>query len=265
MLNKTHPTVYNNSENKEKLWTQGYVLFARLKNHMVNFTKARKVNMDMRSNAKHVVLLKTGNTITGVKKSVLLNMKDGVNVIQKKFLKIKELITKEIEKRFWINSEKQEKTMGMHKQKRIEKEIERKLIATILSDWQLNLTKSAVLNHVKNVKFIVSHKLTTMIIQSLLKSFGFVVNVMGMSIEHINQRERLNLETSKEDAIVQTTEETCRGELEAVPPPRNWSVSLLWLKVIARLRHTAGCSFDDIDEDKSSLIDLEAYDYAMAA
>lgn len=27
------------------------------------------------------------------------------------------------------------------------------------------------------------------------------------------------------------------------------------------LRHTAGCSFDDIDELKFSLIDLEAYDY----
>jgi len=31
------------------------------------------------------------------------------------------------------------------------------------------------------------------------------------------------------------------------------------------LRHTAGCSFDDIDEGKSSLIDLEACDYALAA
>ena len=31
------------------------------------------------------------------------------------------------------------------------------------------------------------------------------------------------------------------------------------------LRHSAGCSFDDIDEGKSSLIDLETYVYAEAA
>jgi hypothetical protein len=48
---------------------------------------------------------------------------------------------------------------------------------------------------------------------------------------------------SIKDAIVQATEETCRGEFEAVPPPRNWSVSKLLLKVIEWLRHTAGCSF----------------------
>jgi hypothetical protein len=43
----------------------------------------------------------------------------------------------------------------------------------------------------------------------------------------VYQRERLSLETPKGDAIVQTTEETCRGEFEAVPPPRNRSVGLL--------------------------------------
>jgi hypothetical protein len=31
------------------------------------------------------------------------------------------------------------------------------------------------------------------------------------------------------------------------------------------LRHTAGCSFKGRDEDKSFLIDLEAYDYELAA
>jgi hypothetical protein len=73
--------------------------------------------------------------------------------------------------------------------------------------------------------------------------YGFVQNVMVKSIGLFYQRERLNLWTPKGDAIVQTTEETCRGEFEAVPPPRNWSVGLLWPKVIAWLRHTAGASF----------------------
>lgn len=93
------------------------------------------------------------------------------------------------------------------------------------------------------VKTIVCHKFITMIIQSLLRLFGFVEIVMAKSIEQIYQRERLNLWTPTGDVIVQPTEETCRGESEAVPPPRNWSVGLLWPKVIEWLRHTAGCSF----------------------
>jgi hypothetical protein len=82
-----------------------------------------------------------------------------------------------------------------------------------------------------------------MIIQNPSMLYGFVQNVMVKSIGLFYQRERLNLWTPKGDAIVQTTEETCRGEFEAVPPPRNWSVGLLWPKVIAWLRHTAGASF----------------------
>jgi hypothetical protein len=56
-------------------------------------------------------------------------------------------------------------------------------------------------------------------------------NILPFSENYIKNEikchaERLNLWTPvKGDAIVQTTEETCRGEFEAVPPPRNWSVS----------------------------------------
>lgn len=88
--------------------------------------------------------------------------------------------------------------------------------------------------------------------------FGFVGNVMAKNIGGIYRRERLNLWTPKGDAIVQATEETCRGEFEAVPPPRNRSVGELLPKVIDWLRHTAGCSFNRQDELKSLLIDLEA-------
>jgi len=66
---------------------------------------------------------------------------------------------------------------------------------------------------------------------------------MEKNIDSIYQRERLSLETPQGDAIVQTTEETCRERSEAVSPPRNRSVSKLLLKVIEWLRHTAGCSF----------------------
>ena len=243
MLNRIYSPVYNNSPKRRDLWNQGYVLFARLKNHTMNFTKARKVKMDMPNNAKHVGLLKVENTTKRDLKSVLQNMKDGLNVIQIRFLKTKELITKEIVKRFWIRLENQEKLMDTQIQRLIVKGIDKRLNVTTMSDWQLSLDILSALNHVINVKINVGHKLITMIIQSHLKSFGFVENVTDMSIEHIYQRERLNLETSKEDAIVQTTEETCRGEFEAVPPPRNWSVGLLWPKVIEWLRHTAGCSF----------------------
>ena len=65
----------------------------------------------------------------------------------------------------------------------------------------------------------------------------------GDRAEGASHRDRLSEETSNMDAIVKTTEETCRGEFEAVSPPRNWSVSKLLLKVIEWLRHTAGCSF----------------------
>lgn len=91
---------------------------------------------------------------------------------------------------------------------------------------------------------------------------------MQKSIEYFYQRERLNLETPKGDAIVQTTEETCREKPEAVSPPRNRSVSKLLLKVIERLRHTAGCSFYQgqcikyVVHLKPSLIDLETYEEA---
>lgn len=243
MLNSNIPQYIMTPEKGEFIWNKGYVLFARLKNHMVNFTKARKVNTDMPSNAKHVGLSKIANIIKDEKKSVLLNMKDGQKEIQKKFLKIKELTTKEIEKRFWLSLENQEKSMDIQQQKPIVKGIKKRLNHTTMLLLQLSLVILFVQIHVTIVKNIVSHKLIIMIIKSLSRSFGFVLNVMEMSIEQIYQRERLSLETSKEDAIVQTTEETCREKSEAVSPPRNRSVGKLLPKVIEWLRHTAGCSF----------------------
>lgn len=225
------------------LWNQGYALFARLKNLTVSFTEARKVKMAMPSNAKFAGLPRDANITKSVLRYALPNMLDGQKEILKKSVLIKELIIKEIAKRFWKKPGIQEKKMDMQTQKHIGKGIEKRLHAIIMSLLQSNLAILSVQKHVMNVKFNVSHKLTTMIMKSHWKSFGFVRNVMAMSIEQIYQRERLNLETSKEDAIVQTTEETCREKSEAVSPPRNWSVSSLWLKVIERLRHTAGCSF----------------------
>jgi len=244
LIDYKSPTVYNNSENKRSyLWNQGYVLFANAKNLTMNFQKARKVKMVMLNNVKHVDLSKIGNIIKDLPKLFLQNMKDGQKEIQKKFWQIKELIMKEIEKRFSQSSKKPEKLMGTIQQRNISRTTKKKL--HVITMWLLQLS-SAILyaqNYVTNVKLNVSQMLTTMTIQNPWKLLGFVENVMGKNIESIYQRERLSLEGSKEYAIVQTTEETCRGEFEAVPPPRNWSVGKLLPKVIEWLRHTAGCSF----------------------
>lgn len=211
---------------------------------MIVFIKARKEGMAMLNSVKSVGWLGVASIIKNDQKSVLLNTKDGLNEIQKKFLKIKELITTVIRKRFWRGCVNHVKKMDIEAQKPIAKEIDTKSIVTILWLWLLNwvISKSPII--VKNVKTIVAHKLITMIIPNLWTLFGCVVHVMVKSIGYIYQRERLNLRTPiKGDAIVQTTEETCRGEFEAVPPPSNWSVGKLLLKVIVWLRHTAGCSF----------------------
>lgn len=78
------------------------------------------------------------------------------------------------------------------------------------------------------------------------------------------QRERLSLWDPKGYAIVQTTEETCRGESEAIFPPSDWSVGLVRPKVIEWLRSTAGCQFYQGEDTtlalyKSSLMDLDTY------
>jgi len=242
MLNSKYPTVYNNSE-KEALWKQGYVLFARLKNHMIVFTKARKEKMDTLSNVKIVAVSKDVNITRNVLKSVLQSMKDGLNAILKKSWQIKELIITGTKNKFLRSLKSQEKRMDMQIQKPIGKGIQRKLIATDLSVSLLNSARLSNQIIAKDVKTIVRHTLIIMIMTSLWKSFGYVEDVMEKSIEQNFQRERLSPETSKEDAIVQTTEETCREESEAVLPPRNWSVIQPWMKVIEWLRHTAGCSF----------------------
>ena len=239
-----YSSVYNKTTKTEVLWKQqGYVLFARLKNYTIVFTKARKEKMVMPSNVKFVGLPKVVNTISKDLKFVLQSMKDGLNAIQTRFLRIKELIIIGIKKKSLRSLKNQEKKMDMRIQKPIDKGIEKKLNAIIMSHLRLNLDISLSPIIAKNVKTNVCHMDIIMIIRSLWKSFGFVVHVMVKNIEHIYQRERLNLWTPKGDAIVQTTEETCRGEFEAVPPPRNRSVSKLLLKVIEWLRHTAGCSF----------------------
>ena len=272
MLNRKYPTVYNKAPTQEILWKiQGYVLFARLKNHTIVFLKARKEKTATQNSAKYVDVKKIGNITKIILKNVLLNMKDGLIVIQIKFSRTKELIITVIKNVFWKKCENPEKKMDIEIQKPIVKGIDKKLIATTLLLWLLSWDKSKNLISAKNVKTIVRHKLIIMIIQSLWMSFGFVASVMEKSIEYIYQRERLNLQTPDGDAIVQTTEETCRGEFEAVPPPRNWSVGVLWPKVIDWLRHTAGCSFyqgqciNSVVHLKSSLIDLETYDEAVAA
>jgi hypothetical protein len=216
---------------------------ARLKNNTVVFTKARKEKMDTQNNVKYVDLLKVENITRAVLKSVLLNMNDGLNVIHTKFLLIKELIIKGTKKKSLKSLKNQERKMGMQILKLIAKKIGRRSNVTTMLLSRLSLDNLSNLIFVKDVKRIVCHRLTTMITPNLWKLFGCVVNVMEKSIEQICQRERLNLWTPKGDAIVQTTEETCRGEFEAVPPPRNRSVSKLLLKVIEWLRHTAGCSF----------------------
>jgi hypothetical protein len=225
------------------IWKQGFVLFARLKNHTVVFTKARKVKMDMLSNARYVDLNKGASIIKNVLKFVLLNMKDGLREIQTKSLSIKGLIITGIKKKSLRSLERAERLMDMLKQSPIEKGIKRRLTTITMLQWQLSLVILSVLNHVRNVKSTVSHMLIIMTTQNPWKLPGYVENVMVKGIELFYQRERLSLETPKGDAIVQTTEETCRGEFEAVPPPSNWSVSNMLLKVIEWLRHTAGCSF----------------------
>lgn len=243
MMNSNNLQYIITPTQRSNLWTQGYVLFANLRNLTVNFQKARKEKTVMQSNVKHVVLSKIGNIIKNLPRSFLQNMKDGQKEIQKRFWQIKGLTTKGIEKRFLRSSKKPEKLMDTTQQKNISRTTKKKLPVTTMWLWQLSSAISYALNHVTIVKLNVSQMLTTMIIQNPWKLPGFVENAMEKNIVSIYQRERLSLETPKGDAIVQTTEETCRGEFEAIPPPRNWSVSKLLLKVIEWLRHTAGCSF----------------------
>lgn len=243
MLNRINLQYIITPVKRSFLWNVGFVLFARLKNHTIVFSKVRKVKTVMPNNVKFVGLPREENIIKTTLKPVLKNMNDGLNEIQKKFLKIKGLIITGIKKRSWLSSKRQEKRMDMPILKHIGKETGIKLIVTTLSLLLLNLVKSLSQINVKNVKTIVRHMLTTTIMQSLWMLFGFAENVMEKSIEYVYQRERLNLWTPKGDAIVQTTEETCRERVEAPAPPRNWSVSKLLLKVIEWLRHTAGCSF----------------------
>lgn len=196
ILNRKYPSVYNNSPNKEILWKiQGYVLFARLKNHTDVFTKVRKEKMVTQNNVKSVDWPKTGNIIKKTRKSVLLNMKDGLNVIQKKYEKIKELIITGIKKESLKSSKNLERKMVMQTLKPIESAIEKKLIAITTSEWHLNLGTLLNLNIAKDVKTPVRHRVITMIIRSLWKSFGFVEDVMVKNIEYNRQRERPSLET----------------------------------------------------------------------
>lgn len=243
MLNSMNLQYITTPISKGALWKKGFVLFAWLKNHMENFTKARKGSLDMRSDAKHVDLLKAANITKDGRKSVLQNMKDGQKETQRKFWQTSELIITGIKKRFLKSSKNPERSMDMPSQRHIGKKTRKRLHVTTMCQWQSNLAILSVLNHAITVKFIVNHMLTTMTTQSRWKLSGFVEYVMGKSIEQIFQRERLSLETAQADAIVQTTEETCREKFEVISPPRNRSVSKLLLKVIEWLRHTAGCSF----------------------
>lgn len=223
----------------------------------------------MANNVKFADWIKVENTTNKNQKFVLLNMKDGLKEIHKRFLKTKELIIIEIKSVFWKNCENQEKKMDIEIQKPIDQGIERRLNAITMLDWLLNLVILKNPIFVKDVKTNVCRMVIIMIIKSLWKLFGFVGNVMAKSIEYVYQRERLNLWTSKGDAIVRTMEETHREESEAVLPPRNWSVSFVGPKVTEWLRHTTGCSFYqgrlELALAKSFLIDLDAYDYAEAA
>lgn len=244
MLNSNIPQYIITTKNVGNLWIQGYVLFARLKKNTVVFTKARKAKQVMANNVKYVDLPQGENIIKKDQKYVWLNMNVGQKEILKTFSKIRELIITEIRKGFLRNLRNHEKLMDIKIQKLIGKEIQKNVIVMNLLDWLSNWVILINQSFVKDVKKIVRHMLTTMIIKSHWMSFGFVENVMEKSIEYLYQRERLNLETSnKEDAIVQPAEETCREEPEAVLPPLLWSVSLAGLKVIEWLRHTAACTF----------------------
>jgi hypothetical protein len=215
MLNRIYSTVYNNTIQKEVLlWKKvEYVLFARLKNHTIVFTKARTEKMDMVNSVKFADSLKIESITKKILKNVLLNMRGGLREIHQKFLRTRELIIIEIKKKFLKSSKRQEKKMDMPQQKHIGQEIGKKLNVTTLSDWLSNLAflKNPII--ARNVKTNVCHKLITMIIQSLWMSFGFVEDVMERSIEYIYQRERPSLWTPKGDAMVRSAEETGRGRV----------------------------------------------------
>jgi hypothetical protein len=196
MLNSSILQYIITPKERSDIWTQGYVLFARLKNNMVVFTNARKERMDMPSNVKFVDSPKVENITSSVQKFVLQSMKDGQKEILKRFSKIKELITKETRKKSLISFVNQERKMDMQIQKHTGKEIEIKSNAIILCDSQLNLVNLLDQRNVRDVITVVSHKLITMITQSPWTLSGFVENVMEKSTELFYQRERLSLETS---------------------------------------------------------------------
>lgn len=205
MLNRIYPQ-YIITPKVGGIWTRGYVLFARLKNHTTIFSKARKVKMAMQNNAKFAVLKKGENTTKNALISALLSMKDGPKGILTKFLSIKELIITEIKKKFWKSSKNRERKMDMQIQKHTVKGTKKKLPAIIMLVWQSNLVTLYALKYVITAKIAVRLKLITMTIQSLWKLFGFAANVMVKSIEQIYQRERLNPMDAKAYAIVRPTQ-----------------------------------------------------------
>lgn len=252
MLNRTYQQYIITPQKMENLWTQGYVLFARLKNHTIIFIRAKKERMDIQNNARYVVLQKVENITKNVLKFVLLNMKDGLREILIKFLSIRELIIIGIKKKSWKSSKNLERKMDMRTQKHTGKGTKKRLHATIMWLWQSSLVILYALKHAIGAKIIVRHKLITMIIQSPWKLFGFVANVMEKSIEQIYQRERLNPMGAKAHAIVRSTQRKVLRLAEMTNPffPRGNKAGYGIQRVVRSIRANAlqttfGCKTSD--------------------
>lgn len=216
-------------------WTQGSVLFARLKNHIAVFTKARKARTDMQSNAKYVVLKRDVNITKNVLRSVLQNMKDGLKEILKRFLRTKEHITTGIENGFSQKCERIREKINMPLLRNTGKETDKSLTVTTMWLWQSNLAILFAQTNAINVKLNANLMPITMIIQSLWKLLGSVVNVMEKSIEYLFQRERLNPMGAQAHVIVRPTQRKVLRLAEMTNP--------FSCKVTKSLRHTAGCNF----------------------
>lgn len=255
MLDRIYPAVYNDFR-KELIWIQGYVLFARLKNHTKNLAEARKERMATLNNARYAVSQKEGNIIKIIPKFVLLSTNDGLKEIHRKFSSIKELIITGTKKKFLQSSKRQERKMDIQRQKITEEEIEKKWIAITMLRWRSNSVISSVQKFVIGAKLIVSHTLITMITKSLWKLLGFVEHVMVWSIEQISQRERLNPEARKGcDSPTHTTKgvEIGRNDLSLFLQGNKAGSGIL--RVVPSIKEAAsqtisGCKTSDLQEFK---------------
>ena len=101
------------------------------------------------------------------------------------------------------------------------------------------------------------NKILNVHVKSLLIDLEAYSESHGDRAELVRDRERLSEETLNWDATVRTMQRKALKLAEMT--------NSLIRRVTTWLRHTAGCSFKDETSFKSSLIDLEAYGYVIAA